>query len=510
MELDVHDLATIAEFSKSHGDTVTSGTTSTANAVGVIFSFHRQAEVEHVGHGGHVNTASGHVRCHQNLHLTLTQCHQTTVTQALAQRTVQSNGRETFLLQVIGQAIALDLGAGENNRLVDGGVAQPMVEQFAFVLGVVSPEQLLADVLMLFLWAVDLQTLRFSHHTGCKLLNTRRKRGAEHHGLLAANGQLIDISQVIGEAQVQHTVGFVNHQELNLVQFDLHGALQVKQTTGCRHHEVGILQLGNLQLVRHTTHNIGNTQTAAMLNQIDRIVCHLLGQFAGGANNQGARCSWCEMTGIGRVFALGTLWRCLAFGSSVSHGLLKIRLLFGFGLRHLHQQGVQHGQQEGSSFAATGLARYHQIGKAGSFVSSAVALHGDRNRLQLHCGGLGKSQVFNRLDQLRRQAQRHKAVRQFSDWLDGLNSVSLLDNVLRHLGSVIGKIFDKRYFARRLNSVSHEFTHTRAPQGLRLLRQWLKNINHQTEPALTHKEFYQRWGPFYAMPLMRTCFGPCE
>jgi len=31
---------------------------------------------------------------------------------------------------------------------------------------------------------------------------------------------------------------------------------------------------------------------------------------------------------------------------------------------------------------------------------------------------------------------------------------------------------------------------------MRLLRQWLKNINHQTEPALTHKEFNQRWGPF--------------
>jgi hypothetical protein len=31
-----------------------------------------------------------------------------------------------------------------------------------------------------------------------------------------------------------------------------------------------------------------------------------------------------------------------------------------------------------------------------------------------------------------------------------------------------------------------------------LFRQWLKNINHQTEPALTHEEFNQRWGPFCA------------
>jgi len=66
------------------------------------------------------------------------------------------------------------------------------------------------------------------HHAHGQLLNAWCKRGAEHHGLLTLDGELVDVSQVVREAQVQHAIGFVNHQEFNLVEFDLHRALQVE------------------------------------------------------------------------------------------------------------------------------------------------------------------------------------------------------------------------------------------------------------------------------------------
>src|SRR5450830_2139297 len=126
MELNVHDLAAITELGKGHGNAITSGATRTTNAVGVILCLHRQAEIEHVSHCWNVNTSCSHISCYQNLNLALTQRHQTTVTQALAQRTMQSDSGKTFLLQVIGQAVTLNLGAGKNNGLIDGGVAQPV------------------------------------------------------------------------------------------------------------------------------------------------------------------------------------------------------------------------------------------------------------------------------------------------------------------------------------------------------------------------------------------------
>jgi DNA mismatch repair ATPase MutS len=62
----------------------------------------------------------------------------------------------------------------------------------------------------------------------------------------------------------------------------------------------------------------------------------------------------------------------------------------------------------------------------------------------------------------------------------------------------MGNSFGRREFACHFKSVSHIFSHTRAPQGVRLLRQWLKNINHQTEPALTRKGLFQRLGRLVA------------
>ena len=95
-------------------------------------------------------------------------------------------------------------------------------------------------------------------------------------------GDVVDLGEVISKTQVQHPVGFVHHQELHLLELDLHGTLQVQQTSGCCHHQVGILQLGNLHLVRHATHHVGNAQTAAVAHQIDGVMCHLLRQLPSG------------------------------------------------------------------------------------------------------------------------------------------------------------------------------------------------------------------------------------
>jgi hypothetical protein len=66
------------------------------------------------------------------------------------------------------------------------------------------------------------------------------------------------------------------------------------------------------------------------------------------------------------------------------------------------------------------------------------------------------------------------------------------------MGIGMGNGFGRRKFACHFKSVSHIFSHTRAPQVVRLLRQWLKNINHQTEPALTRKRVYSVLGAITA------------
>ena len=151
VSLNVQNFATIANFSKGDGQAITTGTARTTNAVRVVFGFHRQAKVEHVCDGGHVNAASSHIGRHQDLNLAIAQGHQTAIAQTLAQGAVQSNGIKAVLLKISSQAITLDLCAGKHNGLIDAGITQPMVKQLAFVLCVVGPEQNLLDVAVFFL-----------------------------------------------------------------------------------------------------------------------------------------------------------------------------------------------------------------------------------------------------------------------------------------------------------------------------------------------------------------------
>ena len=330
--LDVKNLAAVAELSKSDGQTIAACAASAADAVGVVLGLHGQAEIEYVGDGGHINTARSHVGRHQNLNLALAQGHQAAVAHGLAQRAMQGHGREAILLQIIGQTVALNLGAGKHNRLVDGGVTQPVVQQFALVGGVVGPEQDLLDIGVLFLRAVDGDALGFAHDAGGQLLDTRCKRGAEHHGLLAVDGQLVDFGQVVRETQIEHAIGLIDHQKLHFIELDLHRALQVQQASGGRDHQIGVLQLGNLQLVGHAADHVGNTQTAAMLNQVDGVVRHLLGQLARRAQHQGAGGGGFEVTRIGGVLALGAFGRGFAVGQRVCHRLLVLRFFSRFGI----------------------------------------------------------------------------------------------------------------------------------------------------------------------------------
>ena len=111
--LNVKDLATVAEFGKRHSQAIAPCTAGAADAVRVVLCLHGQAVVEHVGDGGYVDAACGHVGRHQHLHLALAQCHQAAVAQALAKGAVQGDCVKAGLLQVVGQAVAFDLRAGK-------------------------------------------------------------------------------------------------------------------------------------------------------------------------------------------------------------------------------------------------------------------------------------------------------------------------------------------------------------------------------------------------------------
>ena len=143
-----------------------------------------------------------------------------------------------------------------------------------------------------------------------------------------------------------------------------------------------------------------------MTHQVDGVIGHLLGKFAGGAQDQGAGGGGLEVARAGGVLALGRLGRGFAAGNGLGGQTLALGTLMGFGIGTLLQQGVQHGQQEGGGFAAAGLAGDHQVGKT----LLTFGQHGLGDHVVLHGGGLQVTQVGTGLHQLGRQANQLKAI----------------------------------------------------------------------------------------------------
>ena len=401
------DFALVTELGQRHGQAITTGTTRAANAVHIVLGLHRQAVVEDVGDAGHVNAARGHIRGHQNLHLTIAQRHQTTVTQGLAQGAVQGHGREAGLLQVLGECIAFNLGTGKHDGLLNAGFAQPVVEQTALVVTVIRPEQGLTDVGVLFLRRIDLHVLRRAHDPCGQLLNARRKRGAEHHGLVTLHRQLVDLGQIFGETQIEHAVRFVEHQELHLLQLDLSRTLQVQQATRRGHHQIGVLQASDLHGVRHAAHHVGDAQALGVTDQADGVVSHLLGEFSGGTQHQRTGHTGPEVARMGRVLALGAA-RCGLAGRCGFGHFAGPFLGFDFHTRlTLLQQRVQQGQQEGGGLAAAGLARHHQVDVT---LGTLGLRQGHGDGLGLHRSRFGEAECGHGSDQLGGKPQFGKGV----------------------------------------------------------------------------------------------------
>ena len=164
--------------------------------------------------------------------------------------------------------------------------------------------------------------------------------------------------------------------------------MQIQQTTGRCHHQVGVLQFGDLQLVRHAANNVRDTQAAAVLHQFDGIMGHLLRQLAGRANDQGPRGDHRKIARIGGVFALAAFRRGFAFRGGLSQRSVKISPLFFLGLALLVEQCMQNWQQKRCRFAAAGLARYHQVNKTRLRITRVQALHGQGYGGLLHWGWL--------------------------------------------------------------------------------------------------------------------------
>uniref|UniRef100_A0A182QW56 Uncharacterized protein n=1 Tax=Anopheles farauti TaxID=69004 RepID=A0A182QW56_9DIPT len=126
-----------------------------------------------------------------------------------------------------------------------------------------------------------------------RLLDRFREGGGEHERLTFARHRhaafLDDAPNLRLEAHVQHTIGFVQHEEANVVQPDLATSNHVLQATGCGHNQMATaLQITHLVLRVITTVQYGRAH-ARTVAELLRLLEDLRRQLAGWCQHQPER-----------------------------------------------------------------------------------------------------------------------------------------------------------------------------------------------------------------------------
>ncbi len=251
--------------------------------------------------------------------------------------------------QVLGHPVGAALGAGEDDRPLDGLVGQQFGQQGALALGF-DVDQRLVD-------ALDRGGRRGDRHLGRVLQQLAGQladfagHGGREEQVLAFLGQLRrDLADRHHEAQVQHLVGFVEHEDLDAVQVGGLFAQVVHQAARGGHDHVDAGRQGlHLRAVLHAAEDGGDGQ-AHVLAVVTEAFGDLRRQFAGRRQDQAA-----EAAARGRLLVLG--------------------------------QAMQDRQGEGGGLAGAGLGDAQQV----------AAAHDQRDGLRLDRGRGGVALVGQRL-----------------------------------------------------------------------------------------------------------------
>ena len=113
-----------------------------------------------------------------------------------------------------------------------------MHQHFVLVVRVVRPLQMLGDVGVFFLHAGQHNLLRFDHQRRGQLGFARGKCRREHQCLLAMLARIGNRVDLIRETQIEHAIGFVQHQGMQLRQVNSALLYPVQQTTGRGHDQL--------------------------------------------------------------------------------------------------------------------------------------------------------------------------------------------------------------------------------------------------------------------------------
>ena len=342
--LDIPQIAEFGRVAQRHGDAGLAGARGPANAVDIAFRNVRQVEIDHVGDVVDINAASGNVCGDEDVHLAGLEAFQRLDALALGLVAMDGGRLETELVEMLVDPVRAALGAGKHDGAVNALLRQDFQQQLALG-GLRGEDHRLLDPLDRTGDRRDGNLGRIGQEIMGQRLDLLGHGGRQHGGLTRRRQHADDLADGREEAEVQHLVGLVQHQGLN-----------VFQGQGARLHQV------------EQTARRGDDDIDAATDDLD-----LRADFQ-TTDHQGR--GQAHVAGIGlQVFT--DLGRQLTRRRQDQGAAgFRLRTLVEFG------QAVQDRQHEGGGLAGTGLGNAHQV-TAGEKMRDGLRL--DRGRLVIAC-----------------------------------------------------------------------------------------------------------------------------
>ena len=403
--LDLVELVHVLLGHKRDGPAQLAGAARTANTVDVVGRLGRHVKVHDVAHIADVDAAGKHVGRHQHVDGAITEGRKRALTLGLAAVAVNRGGLDALALQTTAAAVGAVLGAHKD----DGALRALLFEELGqqVVLGLDGHrEHKLIDGIGGRRSGRDLHAGRIAHQVGDLAHGLLVERRREQQRLALGRRLAHNAADGGQKAHVEHAVGLVEHQHLDLVQ--VAGALldQIDQTARRGDQDVAaVLEGSGLGLVAHAAHD-GHGNMAGDVGDLARDLVDLLGELARGGDNEHHRAT---------AVALGLLGAATAVAAAaLTHRLGRSDVL----------QIVHGRQQEGGRLAGAGLGGGKQVA-AFEHHRDRAGLHGRRRRV---------AQVLDGTKHLVGKAQLVKGGQALGSGLDGLGSIGLIGGIEGSLG----------------------------------------------------------------------------
>ena len=354
--LDVVEVVLLIGSDEGDGEALLAGTARTADTVDVVLRVHGHVEVDDVVNVGDVDAAGENVGGNEDAHAAVLEVLKGAAALALAAVAVDGLGAEALTVQALGQDLGARLGAGEDDDAVGALLVEHVLEKVGLLVLARGDHELL-DGLGSGALVGDLDELRVLDLAADGAHDGVVDGGGEEQGLTLVGDAVDDLLHVRPEAHVEHAVGLVEDENLDVVEVEDHAVVQVEKTAGGSDEHVDTAaQAVDLRVVAHAAHD-GEHVVAGLLGHGAGDRVDLLGKLAGGGHDKG----------LGAV------------------ALLKVAEL------------VEHRQGKGGSLAGTGLSGGNHV-VTGEHQRNGLLLDGGSLRVAhlMDCGEdvLAKAEVF--------------------------------------------------------------------------------------------------------------------